>query len=335
MTTPTASIIIRCYNEREHIGKLLHGIFEQRMEDFEVVLVDSGSTDGTLDVATQYPLDDVVYIDPDEFSFGRALNYGCEAASGEFCVFASAHVHPRRRDWLEQLLEKFGEDIALVYGKQRGKEETEFSERQIFKRWYPDDDIERQQSPFCNNANCAIRRSVWEEFPYDETLTGLEDLDWAKRVQAAGWNISYAADAEIIHVHDETPSEVFNRYRREAIAYKRIMDDETFTLLDFVRMFVLNTASDYLAAARQEELLGNLTAIPRFRFQQFRGTYRGFLREKPVPQRLRHRFYYPDTNGHGEESDAPEEEGHDLFVQYDELGDHDSTRQPGVGEGND
>ena len=62
MSSPRASIIVRSYNEREHIGRLLHGIFEQRMDDFEVIVVDSGSTDGTLEIARQFPITDVVYI---------------------------------------------------------------------------------------------------------------------------------------------------------------------------------------------------------------------------------------------------------------------------------
>lgn len=308
MSTPRASIIIRCYNEREHIGKLLHGVFSQRTDDFEVILVDSGSTDGTLEVARQYPVD-IVYIDPEDFSFGRALNYGCEAADGEFCVFASAHVYPKRKDWLEKLLEKFDDpDVALVYGKQRGNETTKFSERQVFRRWFPNHDIDNQSSPFCNNANCAIRRELWEEYPYDETLTGLEDLDWAKRVQEDGWEISYASDAEIIHVHDETSREVFNRYRREAIAHKQIMDDQEFDFTDFLWTFLSNTVTDYRAASREGKLLDNIVGIPQFRLMQFWGTYRGFTADEDVSERLRRRFFYPDTEGYpsdrGEDEDG-------------------------------
>ncbi len=64
MASPTASIVVRCYNERKHIGKLLHGLFEQTHDEFEVILVDSGSTDGTLEIASQYPIEDVVHIPP-------------------------------------------------------------------------------------------------------------------------------------------------------------------------------------------------------------------------------------------------------------------------------
>lgn len=296
MDTPHCSIIIRCYNEAEHIGKLLHGLSEQSVQNFEVILVDSGSTDGTVEIAKEYGVDEIVYIDPENFSFGRALNYGCEAANGDFCVIASAHVYPKRDDWLERLLEKFDDDIALVYGKQRGNEVTTFSENQIFKQWFPEHDIERQNYPFCNNANAAIRRELWEEYPYDEQLTGLEDVDWAKRVQKDGYDISYTSDAEIIHVHDETAKEVLNRYRREAYAHKQIMPNQSFSLFDFVRLSTRNIISDYRVAFAEGEVVGNIIDIPKFRLLQFAGTYQGFAKEGPIPDRLWQRFYYPDRD---------------------------------------
>lgn len=323
MDSPMASIVIRCYNEREHIGKLLHGIFKQTFDDFEVLLVDSGSTDGTLEIAQQYPIKKVVHIPPEKFSFGRSLNYGCEAANGQFCVFVSAHCYPKRVDWLERLLEKFDDEkVAMVYGKQRGGGATKFSERQIFRRWFPDKDIDYQLTPFANNANAAIRRELWEEFSYDEQLTGLEDLDWGKRVKEAGYEISYASEAEIIHIHDETPREIYDRYRREAIAHKQIIPDQEFSFTDFIGAFVRNTASDYSAAIQRGKLWGNISSIPVFRFLQFWGTYRGFRQDETVSEKVRKRFYYPDKNGypdeskHSEENKAPEIDYSSVEIDY-------------------
>lgn len=320
MPSPRTSIIIRCYNEREHIGKLLHGVFSQNMDDIEVILVDSGSSDGTLHVARQYPIDDIVYIAPSEFSFGRALNYGCEAADGEFCVFASAHVYPARADWLDKLLEKFENDdeLALVYGKQRGTEDTKYPEKRVFRRWYPNHDIDHQSSPFCNNANAAIRREVWKEFNYDESLTGLEDLDWAKRVQEAGYKISYASEAKIFHVHDESAREVFNRYQREAIAHNRIVDNQEFSFFDFIGAFLRNTFADYRAAISEHELRGALLEIPRFRLMQFWGTYRGFHHDE-VSDQLRRRFFYPDTEGYPERETDPAGDEVETMIDYSRL----------------
>lgn len=323
MGSPRVSVIVRCYNEAEHIGKLLHGLEEQTLQDVETVLVDSGSTDGTLEVAESFDVDELVYIDPENFSFGRALNYGCEAANGEFCVIASAHVYPKREDWLERLVEKFDENVALVYGKQRGNDVTTFSEEQIFKQWFPDRDIDRQGHPFCNNANAAIRRELWEEYPYDEQLTGLEDIDWAKRVQSDGYDISYASQAEIVHVHDETAHEVFNRYRREAYAHKQILPNQSFSLFDFVRLSVINILTDLRAAFDEGVLRENALEIPKFRLLQFWGTYRGFAKDERIPDRLWQRFYYPERDsypssnrGEREKENADTADERDNHIDY-------------------
>jgi glycosyltransferase involved in cell wall biosynthesis len=317
MTSPKCSIIIRCYNEREYIGKLLHGIFEQTVDDFEVILVDSGSTDGTLDIAQQYPIEQIVHIPPEKFSFGRALNYGCESARGEFCVFISAHCYPKRIDWLERLLEKFkDDDIAMVYGKQRGGGPTKFSERQIFQRWFPDEDIDYQITPFANNANAAIRRELWKKYPYDEQLTGLEDLDWGKRVKQDGYEISYASEAEIIHIHDETRRQIYHRYKREAIAHKNIIKDQNFNIIDFISGFFRNTLSDYRSAITEGKLWGNIRSILSYRFLQFWGTYRGFKHDNRISEQLRKRFYYPDEDGYPENSETDDDKNKAPEIDY-------------------
>lgn len=313
MASPRISIIVRCYNEADHIGKLLHGISQQSADDYEIVLVDSGSTDGTLEIAREFGVDRIEHIEPEKFSFGRALNYGCEAADGEFCVIASAHVYPKREDWLECLLSKFDdEDVALVYGKQRGNDVTAFSENQIFKQWFPDHDIDRQPHPFCNNANVAIRRELWEEFPYDEHLTGLEDIDWAKRVQKAGYEITYASGAEIVHVHDETAREILNRYRREAYAHKEIMPDQSFSLFDFVKLSIQNIASDYRVALDESKFRSNVVEIPTFRLLQFWGTYRGFNKQGPISDDLWQRFFYPDRESYPPDRESDDDTGMDA-----------------------
>ncbi len=72
---PTCSIVIRAYNEEKHIGRLLTGIFQQTVKDVQVILVDSGSTDNTVQIASTFPVE-IVHIKPEEFSFGFSLNQG-------------------------------------------------------------------------------------------------------------------------------------------------------------------------------------------------------------------------------------------------------------------
>ena len=97
------SIVIRAFNEGQHLGRLLEGIRHQTLQDAEIILVDSGSTDETLSIAASYGVK-IVHIKPEEFTFGRSLNMGVNAATHELVVIASAHVYPIYPDWLERLL---------------------------------------------------------------------------------------------------------------------------------------------------------------------------------------------------------------------------------------
>lgn len=269
---------------------------QQACETPEIIIVDSGSTDATLSIAAQYPTK-ILHIKKDDFSFGHALNLGCEAATGEFLIFASAHVYPVFADWIGHLLQPFAsERIACVYGRQSGNEATKFSEHQVFARWFPAESDLNQDHPFCNNANAAVRRSVWERFRYDETVTGLEDLAWAKQVVSAGFRIAYNADAEVIHVHQETRQQVLNRYRREAIAMKAIFPHEKFSCMSFIHMFAKNSFNDARLAWKQGVFWRNVSSILSFRLMQFWGTYRGYAQHGVISKTLRQKFYYP-SNG--------------------------------------
>ena len=291
--TADCAIIIRAYNEEQHIGRLLSGIRQQTLQPAQVVLVDSGSTDATVAIASQFGVE-VVHIQPQEFTFGRSLNLGIAQARTSFIVIASAHVYPVYPDWLERLLAPFEDSqVALVYGKQRGVSTSQFSEQQIFKRWFAEQDIPRQGHPFCNNANAAIRLSLWRKHPYDENIPALEDLAWAKWAFEQGYSISYAAEAEIIHIHNESSRGTYNRYRREGMAFKQIYPDAAFSLWDVARLWFVNCASD-LAEARRLGMAARVWRdILSFRWFQFWGTFQGYRQSGHMTARLRESFYYP------------------------------------------
>jgi glycosyltransferase involved in cell wall biosynthesis len=291
---PACSIIIRCCNEEEHIGRLISGILAQNINDTEIIVVDSGSSDATLSIASRYPVK-IVQIKQEDFSFGYSLNIGCATATSNCLVLASAHVYPVYNDWLEKLLTPFSDrNIAIVYGKQRGNETTKYSEHRIFDRWFPEKSNLNQDYPFYNNANAAIRKELWEKLPYNEELTGIEDIDWSKRVLGLGYRIAYNADAEVIHVHNETPQRIFNRYRREAMAMKSIFPYEHFSLYDFFKLYISNIVSDGFYACHDRVFFRSLLSILVFRLMQFWGTYRGFSQHDDITSRMKNTFYYPN-----------------------------------------
>jgi glycosyltransferase involved in cell wall biosynthesis len=287
------SIVIRACNEEKHLGNLLTGILRQTVREVEILLVDSGSTDSTLSVASRFPVR-VLTLPTQEFTFGRSLNLGLEHATSNLVVIASAHVYPLYDDWLERLLDPFRDPaVALTYGRQTGNELTRYSERQVFAQMYPEAASRDQAHPFCNNANASVRRSVWEHLRYDETLTGLEDLEFAKRLQQRGGRITYVPEAAVAHVHEETAPRLFNRYRREAMALRQIYPSERFHLGNFVGFLAANVLSDMRHAWGDGRLRTSLADILSFRLMQSWGTYRGFATRGAVTSELRRKFYYP------------------------------------------
>jgi rhamnosyltransferase len=286
------SLIVRAFNEERHIGRLLEGVRRQTFQDVEIILVDSGSTDATTAIAVRYGAS-VVHIPPAEFTFGRSLNHGMAAASCDLVAIASAHIYPVYPDWLERLLEPFvNPAVVLTYGKQRGDSHSKFSEHQIFARWFPEVSTPRQGHPFCNNANAALRHTVWRAHPYDETLTGLEDLAWAKWAFEQGHAIAYASEAEVTHVHNETPRGVQNRYRREGMAFKLIYPEAHFSLYDFARNVFSSVGFDLLHAVRANQFWHRLPGIFWYRMAQFWGTYMGYRHSSLLTSDLRQMFYY-------------------------------------------
>lgn len=290
------SIIVRAFNEERHIGKLFHELFQQKTPfKYEVILVDSGSTDATLDIAEKFNEVIIIQISPDDFSFGYSLNKGIEKAHGKYCVFISAHCYPVNKNWLQKLIEPFTDKkVALVYGKQRGNHNTRLSECQIFHKWFPDKSVKRQSLAFCNNANAAIRRDIWKFNKFNEKLTGMEDINWAKESISKGYCLSYSSEAEIVHVHNETYGQVYRRYEREALAFNEIYPNETFIFFDFIKLFLLNTFKDYSQGFFEWKLFSNILDIPVFRFLQFYGTYKAHsYKKKEISSELKHRLYYP------------------------------------------
>ncbi|MCI5224226.1 MAG: glycosyltransferase family 2 protein, partial [Candidatus Electrothrix sp. AR4] len=175
-----ASIIIRTYNEGEHLPLLLQKISEQHCSvSPETIIVDSGSTDNTLAVANSFETK-VVNIEKNEFTFGKSLNFGCDSASGDYLIFISGHCIPQNNDWLEQLIQPLqDQEIVYSYGRQVGNQTSRFSECQIFRKYFPETSSVPQDGFFCNNANAALKKEIWARHPFNEALTGLEDMELA------------------------------------------------------------------------------------------------------------------------------------------------------------
>lgn len=289
------SVVIRTYNEERYLDELLTGISEQSVDcrSIEVIVVDSGSIDGTIDIAREHGCR-VVSISKSEFTFGRSLNIGCEFASGSILVFVSGHCVPASRFWLENLIAPLeAGEAAYAYGRQLGWNTTKFSEQQVFSKYFPETNQIPQNGFFCNNANAALLKSVWERMRFDETLTGLEDLQLAKALVGDGHRIAYVADSPVFHIHNESWRQVRLRYEREALALREIMPEVHVSFADFLRYFSTGVLHDMRVALRKRQLTGHVQEIVLFRLMQFWGTYRGNLEHRQLSARKREEYFFP------------------------------------------
>lgn len=290
-----ASIVIRAYNEERWLPELLSSIAAQDVprEQYEIILVDSGSTDRTVEFASAAGAK-IVRIAKEDFSFGRSLNLGCEVASGDYLVFISAHCIPIGSQWLSRLIAPLENGIATyVYGRQQAHAVTKFSEKQLFLKYFPSQARLPQTGFFCNNANSAITRDAWARHRFDEGLTGLEDMELAKRLVRAGAFIGYVADASVYHIHEESWSKVRVRYEREAIALQVIMPEVHIHMSDLIRYVASSIFFDCAVAIEQRVFLRRFNEICMFRVMQYWGAYRGNNQHRKLSTQMKHAYFYP------------------------------------------
>ena len=277
---PDVSVVVRAKNESAHLPALFDGIARQTERSAEVVLVDSGSTDATVEIARARGAR-LVAIPPEEFTFGRSLNLGVRAASAPFVVVASAHTRPVDERWLENLLRPLRErpEVAMVYGRQVGWEGSKFGEALDFDRFFGPDAREVDDHFFANNANSALRKELWGLHPFDEDLPGLEDIEWARWWRARGKRVAYAHDAPIHHIHDETWEQVRRRYYREGVAARRIGWLKRRDLPVEVWGEMKWLAGDIAEASKRGILPSKIGEILSFRLNKVAGTVAGVWTE--------------------------------------------------------
>ena len=289
------SFIIRTLNEGRYLGSLLQSISEQEYFGFEyeVIIVDSGSTDNTLEIARNYKCQ-ILHIDRNDFSFGRSLNMGSNAAIGDILIFISGHCIPASKEWLYKLCEPIVDGHAsYAYGRQLGGMGTQFSEAQIFSKFYPESSNPLREPFFCNNANAAISREIWNRFRFDENLTGLEDMEIAQRIVGDGRVVIYVPEAAVFHHHNETWAQVRRRFEREALALQKIMPQLHVGFFDTVKYFCASVYKDLVSCLQRGVACANLRHIFLYRWNQYLGSYLGNRSHRMLSKEDKDRYFFP------------------------------------------
>src|SRR6266481_1648366 len=226
------SVVIPTKNGERWIGKCLEAVYSQEAVGLvEVVMVDSGSTDGTLEIARKYPVR-IVEIPAEDFHHARTRNYAATLTTGKYLVFLSQDAIPANYLWLKAMLQNFSDGaVGAVYGRQVPKTGSTQERHDALNTMYGSERVVKDASSkerlgyryyHFSDANAAIRREVWEATRFPEDLKVFEDLGIAKRILDAGWHIVYEPEASVVHSHNHTTVELFKRYFDIGYTFQRL-----------------------------------------------------------------------------------------------------------------
>lgn len=290
------SVVIRAYNEERHLEGLLRRLREQEYgQGIEIIVVDSGSIDRTREIARRHA-DQVVRIESADFTFGYSLNAGVQHSTGRYVAIISAHALPIDSAWLTHLTAPLGQTrTAMVCGRQLGVAGSKFSEAMDLARTFGLEPVAlTPPNFFANNANSALRRELWEAHPFDESLPGLEDVEWIKHWMQQGYRGAYEPRAAVYHIHEETWRQVRRRYYREAVARRIIGVPAAWGMAGELAGEGARLIADLVAAGRRGVLVTKTPEILRFRWERAWGTAVGLAhgaRYARSPQQKRDMFF--------------------------------------------
>lgn len=264
------SIIILTKNGGKYLRSLLEGLYKQRgIGRAEVIIIDSGSSDDSLDVIAGFPDAILHQILPAEFGHGRTRNLGARLARGEYLVYLPQDATPANPDWLAKLLRPFDDArVVGVYGRQIARADASAMESYFLSRTYHDQAetkvLGREEDAslarcFFSTVSGAIRAATWKQHPFREDIIMSEDQAWASEVMRCGHAIAYAPGAEVLHSHQYSIASIFRRNFDSGYSIWQIFSGVTGIA---PRRALANLAGEVAFAARRGSVIDWLRLVP-------------------------------------------------------------------------
>ena len=218
------SIILRTKNEELYLEKCLIALKRQNFIKSEIILVDNGSIDNTLKIAKKYKCKIITYPNSIKFNYSKAINLGIRKSNSEIVSIISAHCIPFDNYWIYNAFKHFQDpEIGAVYSRQLPTDSSSDKDLrdlfQVFRR----ETVYQQQDFYFNNASSFIRKKLWNRFKFNEKINGLEDLDWARKIQGIGNKIVYESNSKVFHFHGINQNTNLKRLKRHIQIIKKII----------------------------------------------------------------------------------------------------------------
>ena len=311
-TEVKVSVIIPTKNAGSILKKVLKSVMNQKTDwDYEVIVVDSGSTDDTISNIKQYPDIRLIEISPSDFGHGKTRNFAISNSNAEYVAMITHDAIPVHERWLSELVASIEKDenIAGVFGRHIAHEDaspfTRMELEEHFKGFltqpivelddadrYQQDEGYRQFLYFFSDNNALLRKSVWDKIPYPE-VDFAEDQAWARLIIESGYKKAYSHDAVVSHSHNFGFFERLQRSFDESYALRRIFNYKNGQgFVQAVRGFVGITLRDF-RHVKKEGLLRTdfwqVVSMPIDNFMRVIGHYLG-AKGKVLPDFIRMRL---------------------------------------------
>ena len=274
---PLVTIVIPVYNGGKLLKRVVETCLQQDLDaEFEVLIIDSSSTDGCIN---HLPKDDRIRIhriSKDEFGHGRTRNLGVNLARGEFVAFITQDAIPANRMWLMNLIAPLQADhkVAGVFGCHIAHEGhsplTTYDLDQHFNRWIfrshrkpieldesrqkPDAQISNHERFYSDNNSC-LRKTAWQQVPIPEVIYG-EDQLWAIEILRHGFQKAYASTAVVRHSHEYNFRETLIRANTEWHFYQQYLGEHLPSTKQEVRAMI---ETSYTSDKKAQELFPEIT----------------------------------------------------------------------------
>jgi len=230
---PKVSIFIPTKNAGSDFFEVLDSIYNQKEKDLEVIIVDSGSTDETLEIVRNFPIK-LYEIKPTEFGHGKTRNLALKYSRANYIVFLSQDALPKDSYWLSNLLINFSnKKTAGIFSRQIPREDAEETEKFFYKYYFPDQKKIRPnkknnsiQNRFFSNVSSCIRKEILQKYKFNDSILTTEDQEWAKRITELGFKTIYEPKSIVIHSHNHNLKQVFQGYFDSAFSINEITKKE-------------------------------------------------------------------------------------------------------------
>lgn len=279
MSVPSASIIMRSYNEGWALRETLPALQAQDYTDWELIVIDSGSTDGSVELIRRAQPRHFIQIAPREYNPARVLNHGMQLARADYGIFLNADATPQNNQWLQPLVAALQDrQTAAVFGRQIPRPDCQAVFACDYERCFgPRRDSARWEH-FFSMASSGLRKDVWSKRGFLEKFQYSEDDEYTRWCKAQGYRVAYCPESVAMHSHNYTPEQAYKRCFGEGRALAGVWPGEAadFNWLRTLLLGWLNDGRRDLEFCLRARRLREWPHALRIRWQQRRGKLAGF-----------------------------------------------------------